>query len=107
MAFMAVREFECILCQGHFTLLSGDLMLPEPVICDECLVEVWLLEGDVLAKHISKHLAGNVSPHKEHLESHIRQGTLNDRIIQYMQGLKQRQASVKDVIQARELRRQF
>ncbi len=103
---MAARDFKCILCQRNFTLLSGDLMVPTPVICDECLVEVWQLGDDALARYVSKHLAENASPHKEYLESMTRQGTLEDSIIQDIQGLKERWTSVQDVIQDRELNRQ-
>jgi hypothetical protein len=53
MAFMAVRDFECTLCQQQFSLLSGDLM-PGPFFCDECLKEVWNMEDDMLEKHVEK-----------------------------------------------------
>ena len=106
MAVMGIRDFECILCQGNFTLLSGDLMVPEPVICDECLVEVWQLEGDALARYMSEHLAENTSPHKEYIESNIRQGTLCEKIIRNIQGWKQQQMSVDEIIRDREQARQ-
>lgn len=52
MAFMAVREFKCTLCQQPFTLLSGDLM-PGPFFCDECLKAVWPLDDDLLRMHVA------------------------------------------------------
>lgn len=55
---LAVRKFECTLCQQQFTLLSGDLILPGPRICDECLVEVWALEGEALANYVAERLLG-------------------------------------------------
>jgi hypothetical protein len=51
---LAVREFKCSLCQKPFTMLSGDLILPGPNICDDCLREVWELEGEVLVKHVAE-----------------------------------------------------
>jgi len=54
---MAVRDFDCILCQRHFSRMSADLILPEDLICDECLAELWRLEGDELRKYVSQHLA--------------------------------------------------
>ena len=107
MAIMAPREFECILCQAHFTLLSGDLMVPYPVICDDCLVELWQLEGDALVEHVSKRLAENRSPNKKHIESYIRQGTLGETIIRDVQGIKQRGMKADEIIRDREQVRQL
>jgi hypothetical protein len=42
------REFECTLCQQSFTMPSGDLMVPQPRICDECLTQVWEMEDQTL-----------------------------------------------------------
>lgn len=38
---MAVRKFACALCGEHFTLLEGDLVLPGPRLCDECVSQHW------------------------------------------------------------------
>ncbi len=55
---MAVREFECTLCQQPFRLLSGDFFLPEPNVCDDCLRQVWELEREALEEHVAECLAG-------------------------------------------------
>ena len=68
-AFLGIRDFECSLCQGSFTLLSGDLMVPETRLCDECLVELWPLAGDALKMCVSGHLAQRVSQQGESPES--------------------------------------
>ncbi len=101
MAVMAPREFECILCQGNFTLLSGDLMIPMPVVCDECLVKLDQLEGDALVGYVSKHLAENTSPQKEHIESQTQDGIL-EQIIRDIQGM-----NVDEIIRNREQARQL
>jgi len=54
---MAPREFECMLCQKHYTLLCGDLVLPEYLLCDDCLAELRPLEEDELREHVSQHLS--------------------------------------------------
>jgi hypothetical protein len=51
---MAPREFECMLCQKHYTLLCGDLVLPEYLLCDDCLAELQPLEEDELRKHVAE-----------------------------------------------------
>ena len=96
MALMAVREFECVLCQAHFTLLSGDLIVPETLICDECLAELWPLQGDALMERISGRL----------VERTPQQAALEKRIAQHIEWLRQRWTSADEVIQNRELQRQ-
>lgn len=77
---MAVRDFDCILCQRHFSRMSADLILLEDQICDECLAELWRLEGDELGKYISQHLAKRGLQDKE----------LESGIVETVQMLKQR-----------------
>lgn len=77
---MAVRDFDCILCQRHFSRMSGDLILPEDLICDECLAELWQLEGDVLREYVSQHLAKRGLRNKE----------VENRIVETVPMLKQR-----------------
>jgi hypothetical protein len=67
---MAVRDFDCILCQRHFSRMSADLILLNDLICDECLAELGQLEGDELRKRVSQHLARRALQDKE-LESRI------------------------------------
>jgi hypothetical protein len=89
---LAVREYECTLCQQRFTLLSGDLILPGPRLCDQCLRDVWELEGEALAKHAAGCLAG-------------RDKTPVDNIVRHLKGLKVQWKSVEEAIQARERQR--
>ena len=85
MVGLAVREFQCALCQKQFTLLSGDLMFPGPNICDECLGEVWGLEGEELAKHVAECLAGEeripVNSIVQHIRWHKEQWRSADEVV--------------------------
>lgn len=54
---MAPREFDCLICQHHFTRFCADMILPEYSICDQCLAELRPLEGDELRKRVSRRLA--------------------------------------------------
>jgi len=104
MAILALREFECTLCQQHFTLLSGDLILPGPRICDECLKVLWELEGDALEKHISERL-GMASKDGERPESHVENRALVNSTVQHIQWHKDRWSSADEAIQDRERER--
>jgi hypothetical protein len=104
MAILALREFECTLCQQHFTLLSGDLILPGPRVCDECLQVLWELEGDALEKHISESLR-KASHDGERLESHIEKQALVNSTVQHIQWHKEQWRSAEEAIQARERER--
>jgi len=53
-AFMAVRDFECLLCGKPFSRFCGDLVLPETQVCDECLAEVSHLQGQELWAYIDQ-----------------------------------------------------
>lgn len=53
---LALREFECSLCQAQFTMLAGDLLLPGPNVCDDCLTAVWRLDDETLSHHVRQHL---------------------------------------------------
>lgn len=88
---MAARDFDCILCQRHFSRMSADLILPEDLICDECLAELWRLEGDELGKYVSQHLARRTLQDKE----------LENRIVETIQMLKQRKTgtSIGKIVQ--------
>jgi hypothetical protein len=68
---MAPREFDCIFCQQHFTLLCGDLIVTEYLICDECLAELQQLEEDELRKHVSQHLAESAPRRDQEFENEI------------------------------------
>ena len=68
---LAVREFACSLCGRQFTMLSGDLMVPGPNVCDECLRVVWDL-GEALERHVAECLARDVSQVGGHPEQRVR-----------------------------------
>ena len=106
MAIMALREFECTLCQQRFTLLSGDLILPEPMLCDACLQELWQLEGDALRKHISYHLVEHASSGDQDPEWQNQVEQLEDQVIQIVLMLKQRGRTIQEIIRDREAERQ-
>ena len=102
MPIMALRNFECTLCQRSFTLLSGDLILPGPNICDECLLALWELESDALTKHISACLKENASRPKEHLESHSKEQELLNSTVRLFQQYKEQWHSAQEIIKDRE-----
>ena len=104
MAILALREFECTLCQRRFTLLSGDLIVPCPRICDECLKGLWALEGDALEKHISESL-GKALKDRECSESHIQNQALVSSTVRHIQWLKEHWSSAEEAIQDRERER--
>ncbi|MGD8456525.1 MAG: hypothetical protein PVF83_09085 [Anaerolineales bacterium] len=56
MPIMALREFNCTLCPKTFEKMSGDLIIPEPDLCDDCLREVWQMDGDALIAYIAERL---------------------------------------------------
>ena len=91
MAFMAVRDFKCTLCQQQFTLLAGDLM-PGPFFCDECLREVWLLKDDMLKKHVENCLVD-------------RENIPVDKIITNIEQFKSGGIGIEEIIEQRERER--
>ena len=101
MAILALREFECTLCHQRFTLLSGDLILPIPRLCDECLKVLWELEGDALEKRISESLA-KASQDRARPESHTEKQALVDGTVRLIQWHKEQWSSVEEAIQDRE-----
>lgn len=106
MAFMCVRDFECTLCQRNFALMYGDLILPEKLICDECLKELWPLEEDGLRKRVSERLVKNASWLEEHYRWHG-EPEFGDQIVQQFEELRRREASIAQAIQSREVGRQM
>ena len=51
---IAMREFRCNLCRRPFLMLSGDLMFPQPRVCDDCLRAVWDMEDADLTAHVEE-----------------------------------------------------
>jgi hypothetical protein len=68
---MVPREFECLICQRRFSRVCGDLILPEYMICDDCLDGLLQLEGEELKRQISERLAQSGSSSGEGLEDQI------------------------------------
>ena len=89
---MSIKEFKCDLCDQLFTMSSGDLMVPTPNVCDECLREVWDFPDKALAEHAAACLArgegaGQVSV---------------DDIVSYINTNREQWAEVEEVIRLRE-----
>ncbi len=68
---MAPREFDCLICQRHFTRFCADMILPEYSICDQCLAELRPLEGDELRRRVSQRLAESGSQRGKGFEDEI------------------------------------
>jgi hypothetical protein len=77
-AVFANRDFECILCQRHFTRASADLILTDDMICDDCLGELQGMNENDLREHVSQQLGKNPARCSQELEDEI------VRIIQQM-----------------------
>jgi hypothetical protein len=37
-------------------MMSGDLIVPEPDLCDDCLKEVWELDGEALTAYVTERI---------------------------------------------------
>ena len=47
---MTLRQFNCTHCDQPFTQIEGDLILPIPRLCDDCLKTYWQhSESELLA----------------------------------------------------------
>ncbi len=99
MVGMCVRDFECTLCQRHFSMMYGDLIVAEELICDECQKELWPLEDDELRERVSEKLAKNASWLEEHYKWHGERG-FEERIVQCIQEIKRREANIAQAMRA-------
>lgn len=54
---MANREFDCLLCERHFSRMTADAIFLEEQICDECLKELWQLNKAARRECVSRQLA--------------------------------------------------
>jgi hypothetical protein len=52
MAYLAEREFDCLLCAHPFSRYCGDLVLPEDQVCDQCLAGLEHLDSRELWAYI-------------------------------------------------------
>lgn len=87
---MSIREFKCDLCDQPFTMPSGDLMVREPNVCDDCLREVWELEDEALTEHTVACLARGAE-----------QASV-DSIVQYINTNREQWGQVEEAIRLRE-----
>lgn len=87
---LILREFVCSLCQAQFTMLAGDLLLPGPNLCDDCLTAVWPLEDKALTHHVRKCL-----------EARSQEEAGANHIVQHIKQLKEQWETVEDVIRSR------
>jgi len=54
MPIMAERDFECVVCGSPFSMMSGDLVVPYYLICDDCREALSPLDEDTLRKRLSE-----------------------------------------------------
>jgi len=67
---MATRDFDCILCQRHFSRMTADAILPGEMVCDECLAKLCQLDEKHIGRYVVEQLAGRGIQDKE-LEKRI------------------------------------
>ena len=85
---MTMREFECALCQKGFLMMGADFYIPQPDLCEACLMKVWALDGEALKNYINSTLAGP-------------DGFTASQVIDYIQNKKSGFASAEQLIQYR------
>ncbi len=89
MVGMGLREFPCTLCGQTIESYSGDLLVPQPEVCDACLPIVWEMDDESLKLHIAKCMEdedGFVTPKK---------------VYEYVQWFKTTYANAADALKAR------
>jgi hypothetical protein len=89
---MSIKEFKCDLCDQPFTMSSGDLMVPQPNVCDDCLTEVWDMADEALAAHTAACLARGAGAGQFSVED----------IVSYINTNREQWAEVEEVIRLRE-----
>lgn len=88
MPIMALREFNCTLCPKTFEKMSPDLVIPGPDLCDDCLQQVWQMDGDALTAFVTEHLPEDAKFTVE-------------KIVQHTQMIRQNSDSAEQAIQNR------
>ena len=99
MAFLGLKALHCTLCGRSFTLVSGDLVLPEYVICDLCLQELWPLQGDALVERVSRRLQ-NDSPGRQRRDQQAHSRLL-ERIVKHLDAIREG-GTLEELLQRRE-----
>jgi len=102
MVGLAVREFQCALCQQQFTLLSGDLIVPESNICDDCLRVMWAMDDQALAEHVRGCLARDKLPAGERPDSQGEEKALVNGIMQSIKRYREQWGEIEGALGHRE-----
>ena len=89
MVGIGLRDFECSLCDKTFERMSGDLMVPGPEICEDCLQVVWDMDEAAKTQYVTDRLV-------ERQREEIIQ-----KILEIIQWNKERYTSVDAVIKNR------
>ncbi|HSJ56097.1 MAG TPA: hypothetical protein VLC95_02900 [Anaerolineae bacterium] len=98
----AVRDVECILCRKQFSLMTADFIVPWTLICDECLAQVWALEGEDLTEHLAAAHAATIRARSEEpAASPVPPHPFDQEIAAHLQEMKQRWTTAHDAIRAR------
>ena len=88
MPVMALRNFNCILCSKSFEKMTPDFIVPEPDLCDDCLREVWEMDGDDLTAYVAERLPEDTSFSVE-------------KVVQHTQMIQQNSGSAEQAIEDR------
>jgi hypothetical protein len=107
LAGIAVRQLECILCQRSFSMLAGDLIVPEANICDDCLREVWDMDERSLLEHVKNCLSKGEIWEGEADGSSMVDMKLVSRIVNNIKGSVGQGGRVEELIRQREVDRQI
>jgi len=105
MVGIALRTFDCTLCQAQFERLAGDLMVPAPNLCDACLQVVWEMDDATLAAHISRSLTDNASKLERGYAPYGGQRALEEGTVRYVQWHREQWNSAEEAISVREQER--
>jgi hypothetical protein len=91
MVGMVLRDFVCSLCGNTFEKYAGDLNIPGPELCEQCMFQVWEMEGVTLITHIHVCLNKQDNSVTEH------------HMLQYVNWLKTTWKHPEDAIKTRKI----
>ncbi len=64
-----LREFNCTHCGQIFTIEEGDLILPGPRLCDNCLKRLWhLTDQELVGENIREDNLQLLRDYKQHYQ---------------------------------------
>jgi hypothetical protein len=72
-------------------MFAGDLLLPGPNLCDDCLTAVWPLDDEALTHHVL-----------DRLGARSQEETWVNSVVQHVKGHRERWATVEDVVRYRQ-----